>query len=347
MHVLLIDLMTNLLTTLFSLLDVLSVEREWKKATAELATAKASFFDQLALTETARQEFQSYREMTRKEVADVKTLLDNKEGHLLLAESKIDSLVVQSQRDRDEIDALRKLHPEMAALTRQLEEAQSEQSKALNRVLDQEKQVADTRRKSEDLSREKRELEEALDCAAAEIKRLVLVELSLRKQVDTISADKAATEGLLSECEDALNRAKNEIVGLKKDLLDANTTSQSRIHEIEDAFERARAEASTLTKKLSETSSTLASVQGELEASFAAHHDEATALKRQLSATSVSLKQTEELVLEQAEENSVLIKQLDESKKKCNGVEALLTASQIDGESLRGQLNDVVTSKGA
>ena len=260
--------------------------------------------------------------MTRKEIADVKTLLDHKEGHLLLAESKIDTVVVQSQRDRDEIDALRKLHPEMAALTRQLDEAQSEQTKALSRVLDQEKLVADARRKSEDLSREKRELEEALDCAAAEIKRLVLVELALRKQVDTISADKAATEGLLSECEDALKRTKSEIVALKKDLLDTNTTSQSRIHEIEDAFERARAEANTLTKKLSETSSTLSSVEGELEASLVAHQDEITALKRQLSATTVSLKQSEESVLAQTEEIAVLLKQLDDSKKKCHGVEA-------------------------
>ena len=178
---------------------------------------------------------------------------------------------------------------------------------------------------STDLSREKRELEQALDCAAAEIKRLVLVELSLRKQVDTISADKAATEGLLSECEDALKRSKNAIVGLKKDLLDENTTSQSRIHEIEDAFERARAEAATLTKKLSETSSTLASLQGELEASHAAHQDEATALKRQLAATTLSLKQTEESVVELAEEIAVQTKQLDESKKKCHSVEAQVT----------------------
>ena len=91
-------------------------------------------------------------------------------------------------------------HHAAACLTAQLEDAHAEQDKALTRIMEQEKAVADARRRAEDLAREKRELEEALDCAGAELKRLTSVEVNLRKQGEGLEADKAALQVRARSC---------------------------------------------------------------------------------------------------------------------------------------------------
>jgi hypothetical protein len=64
----------------------------------------------------------------------------------------------------------------------------------MKRMLEQDKALADVRRRHEEVARERRDLEEALDCAGAELKRLTLVEVNLRKHGEGLEADKAALQ---------------------------------------------------------------------------------------------------------------------------------------------------------
>ena len=104
-------------------ISLAEAERDKARALSELSTAKESFFEQLALTEQARKEFQAHRELTRKEAAEARAALEQTEGHVLLGEQTIDALTLQLARGREEIDNLKKLHPEMALLSTQVRRA--------------------------------------------------------------------------------------------------------------------------------------------------------------------------------------------------------------------------------
>jgi hypothetical protein len=51
---------------------------------------------------------------------EVRAALEQKEGHVLLADQTIEALNQQIKRSREEIDNLKKLHPEMALLSSQV-----------------------------------------------------------------------------------------------------------------------------------------------------------------------------------------------------------------------------------
>ena len=250
---------------------VSDLERDLKKCAADLALTKVALADQLTTTEAIQQELKEFRDTAKKDVSEWKRQADKKDSSVRELQEKIVELTSQNTRDRAELDALRKLRSEMVTLTSRLEEVQAAAAEANRRLVETERQANDARRKGEALEREKRELESAFETAATDGKRASADATSAKRILDALRGEKAATDELLTESEAACKRAKTEVSALKKELLEANAASVTRLLDLEDAFERGKLEIASLSKKLADSTTAVNGLREDLEAADAHH----------------------------------------------------------------------------
>ena len=250
---------------------VSDLEREVKKCAAELALTKTALAEQTTTTEVIQQELKEFRDTARKDVSELKRQIDHKDSSMRELQEKLLELTAQNTRDRAELDALRKLRSEIVTLTSRLEEAQAAVAEASRRLLESERQANDARRKGEALEREKRELEGAFETATTDGKRSSADAVSAKRILDALRGEKAATDELLAESDAACKRAKTEISSLRKELLEANAASVTRLLELEDNFERGKLEIASLSKKLADSTAAVNGLREELENVDARH----------------------------------------------------------------------------